>query len=70
MKTNMNKLKAKIVEVGITQEAVARMIDIDRSTFLRKVKGEGMSFTIGELHKMMKAIPLSKNEAIDIFLDE
>ncbi|GIP14359.1 hypothetical protein J40TS1_00010 [Paenibacillus montaniterrae] len=68
MKTNMQKLRGKIVEAGITQEAVADLIGVDRSTFYRKVKSEGISFTIGEVHKIANAIQLTQQEAVEIFL--
>lgn len=70
MKTNMQKLRGKIVEVGITQEAVADLIGVDRSTFYRKVKSEGTSFTIGEVHKIVSAIRLTQQEAVEIFLSD
>lgn len=70
MKLNMDKLRGKIVEARTTQEAVADSIGIDRSTFYRKIKCGGSGFTIGEIHKIVEAIPLTKQEAIEIFLTE
>jgi predicted transcriptional regulator len=68
MYVNTKKLKGCIVEKGTTQEAVADSIGIDRSTFYRKVKNQGVSFSIGEVHKLVKVIPLTKEEAIEIIL--
>ncbi|WP_353180455.1 helix-turn-helix domain-containing protein [Delftia acidovorans] len=65
----MSKLRGKIVEAGTTQEAVADQVGINRSTFYRKVKAEGVSFTIGEIHKIANAINLTQQDAIEIFLD-
>ena len=70
MKLNMDRLRGKIVEARTTQEAVADAIGIDRSTFYRKIKCGGKGFTIGEIHKIVKAIPLTRQEAQDIFLAE
>lgn len=64
---NVQKLKGKIVESGKTQEVVADMINIDRSTFYRKMRNGGEGFTIGEIHRLTEAIPLTKEESIDIF---
>lgn len=64
---NIPKLKSKIVEKGKTHEAVANAIGIDKSTFYRKLKNGGDGFTIGEIHRMEKEIPLTKEESIDIF---
>lgn len=64
---NIPKLKGKIVESGKTQEVVADTIGIDRSTFYRKMRNGGEGFTIGEIHRLTEAIPLTKEESIDIF---
>lgn len=67
MIVNIARLKGKIVEHGNTQEAVASAIGMDRSTFYRKLKDGGEKFTIGEIHGIVSAVPLSRDEAIDIF---
>ena len=67
MVVNIARLKGKIVERGNTQEAVANAIGMDRSTFYRKLKDGGEKVTIGEIHGIVNAVPLSKEEAIDIF---
>lgn len=69
MKTDMNKLRGKIVEAGKTQEAVADLVGVDRSTFYRKVKSDGETFTVGEVHKLVTAIGLTQQEAVEIFLN-
>lgn len=66
---NTNKLKGLIVERGTTQQAVADSIGIDRSTFYRKMK-KGGDFSIEEAKKMKQEIPLTDQEAIEIFLVE
>ncbi|QCJ63253.1 phage repressor protein [Lactobacillus sp. Koumiss] len=63
---NTNKLKGLIVERGTTQQAVADSIGIDRSTFYRKMK-KGGDFSIEEAKKMKQEIPLTDQEAIEIF---
>lgn len=65
---NVNKLKGKIVEMNMTQENIADRMGIDRSTFYRKMKHDGNKFTIYEIHQMVDIIPLSKEEAVEIFL--
>ena len=62
MVVNIARLKGKIVERGNTQEAVANAIGM-----YRKLKDGGEKFTIGEIHGIVNAVPLSKEEAIDIF---
>ena len=63
---NTNKLKGLIVERCTTQQAVADSIGIDRSTFYRKMK-KGGDFSIEEAKKMKQEIPLTDQEAIEIF---
>ena len=67
MVVNTARLKGKIIEHGNTQESVANAIGMDRTTFYRKLKDGGDKFTIGEIHRIVSAVPLSKDEAIDIF---
>lgn len=65
----VDKLKGAIVANGKTQEQVASEINIDRSTFYRKM-AKGGAFSIGEVSRMVDTIPLTNEEAIDIFLDK
>ena len=68
MATNMNKLRGKIKEMGFTQEELARRINLDPSTLSRKMSTAGIAFSIGEMHAIVEALELSKEEAIQIFL--
>lgn len=70
MVVNVDRLKGKIVERRTTQDEVADKIGIDRSTFYRKMKNNGKGFTIGEIHRMVDSVPLTKDEAMDIFFTE
>lgn len=66
---NVVKLKAKIVERGTTLEAVADSAGMNRSTLYRKLKNNGSKLTIGEIHKIVQAVPLSREEAVEIFFE-
>ena len=68
MQTNMDKLRGKMAENKITQEELAEKIGIDPSTFYRKMKTEGTSFTVGQMHKIVDVLDLSSTEAAAIFL--
>lgn len=68
MHTNMDKLRGKMAEKKITQEELAEKIGIDPSTFYRKMKTEGTSFTVGQMHKIVNVLDLSSTEAAAIFL--
>lgn len=60
------KLRGTIVEKSTTQEAIADLIGIDRSTFYRKMKNDG-NFTLKEAKDIKEALNLTNEEAIDIF---
>lgn len=64
---NVNKLKGKIVSLGMNVETLADIIDSDRSTLYRKLNNFE-KITIGEAKKIKEALLMSNEEAIDIFL--
>ena len=66
--TNMAKLKGKIAECGMTQEEVAERLGADSSTFSRKMKADGLSFTVEQMHKLVEILNMTPQEAIQIFL--
>jgi plasmid maintenance system antidote protein VapI len=63
----LNKLKAKIIEIGINVDALAMKIGVNRSTLYRKLNNFD-SITIGEAAKMKDVLGMTDEEAIDIFL--
>lgn len=65
---NILKFKGALAERGVTQEFVAHIIGVNPSTFYRKLASGGEKFTVGEIQRMMKKIPLTEEEAINIFL--
>lgn len=64
---NIQKLKGKIVEHGLNVGSLAEMIGIDRSSLYRKLN-KGENITCGEAIRIMKALDISNEEAILIFL--
>lgn len=68
MSTNMNILRGKMVEKQINAEEMAKKIGVDTSTFYRKMKSDGMSFTVGQMHKIAEVLCLTHDEAANIFL--
>lgn len=67
MRINTNKLKGKMVEQGMTAEEVAKKVGMNPSTFYRKIKACGLSFTVAEMYKLVDVLRLSQKDAIDIF---
>lgn len=64
---NVNKLRGKIVEKGMTVEAVAKAMGIDKSTLYRKLQA-AETITIREANAIGKILGLTMQESIDIFL--
>lgn len=67
MGINVQKLKGKITEEGLSQGNVATLIGIDRSTFYRKMKDGGRTFDIEEVGKIVEVLSLDKDETMNIF---
>ena len=68
MSTNMDALRAKMAELGISNETMAKRLGIDVSTFYRKLKSDGMTFTVGQIHAIVAVLGLTTEEAASIFL--
>ena len=68
MSTNMNLLRGKLKERGVTQQELAQKIGMDSSTLSRKLASDGLKFTVGEMHDIAATLKLSANECKSIFL--
>lgn len=62
------KLREVIQKSGYSIEVIAGKIGINPSTFYRKLKNHGNSFSIGEMHALQEILGLTTEEAISIFL--
>jgi len=67
---NINKLKGKIVENGISVEILAEKIGIDKSTLYRKMSNNGEALTVKEANQICKELRLSVGEATVIFFSD
>ena len=65
---NVARLNGKIVECGLSKEALADQMGIARSTFFRRLTGN--SLRICDIHKICEVLNLTKAEACDIFLSQ
>ena len=68
MRVDTKKLKCAINSAGYTQERLSEALSIDKSTFSRKMQSAGLSFSIGEMHRMVDILGLTNSEASEIFL--
>lgn len=65
--TDLDALKAKIEDSGMTIESIAERANIKRYTLDRRLKGEG-EFTASEIVGLTKALKLKLSERNNIFL--
>ena len=70
MAININKLKGKIVEQGMTVATLADKIGIDKSTLYRKLSNGGESMSVKEANAIVKALRLSADDAVAIFFSQ
>lgn len=64
----MDVLRGKMAEKKVSAEDMAKAMGIDASTFYRKMKSDGLTFTVGQMHQVVNVLKLSPDEATKIFL--
>jgi len=64
---NINKLKGKIVENGLTIGELAKEIGLDKSTLYRRLNNDGETFTIREANLICSVLGLTSKEVTEIF---
>lgn len=67
MHVDVNRLKGKTVERGLTGEKIAKALGIDQSTYYRKIGDGGGSFTISQAIIMSEVLSLTNEERVAIF---
>ncbi len=65
---NVRKVKGRMTEMGISGEMLAKEMNINPSTFYRKMKKEGETFTIGEIRAMKQILEFNDQQAAEILL--
>ena len=66
---NANKLRAKMVEVGLNVETTAEKAGISKATLYRRLNNPE-EITIGEADKLVSALALSCADAVAIFFSQ
>lgn len=67
---DVNKLRGKMVEKGISVVELSGKIGIDKTTFYRKINEDGENFTIREAKMIIRELELNKEESIAIFFGQ
>lgn len=65
---NVNKLKAKMVELGTNVDELSEKIGMDRATFYRRLSANGQTFLIKEADAISKELGMTREEVNEIFL--
>ena len=65
---NVNMLKAKLIEKGISISEISMKLGMHPTTFSRKMRNK--SFTIKEMALIVQILHLSAQEANDIFFSQ
>ena len=47
---------------------LAREMNMDQATFYRKMNSNGEKFTVGEMHKLIDVLGMSRESAVAVFL--
>lgn len=68
MMVDVSMLREKIDAKGISIQEFSKEMGINPSTFYRKLETDGLHFTIGQMHKAVELLALSKSDAVQIFL--
>lgn len=67
MNINVNKLKGKIVERGMSISSLAEIMGIDRATLYRKLSNDGDTMLVKDANSIVSALGLSADDAVAIF---
>ena len=67
---NVNKLKAKMVELGTNVDELSEKIGMDRATFYRRLSADGQTFLIKEADAISKELGMTREEVNEIFFSK
>ena len=66
--TDVKALVGIMEQRGKSKRATANALNINRTTLYRKLEGEGISFTVGEVRELIEFLSLTRDEVYAIFL--
>ena len=67
---NVNKLKAKMVELGTNVDELSEKIGMDRATFYRRLSADGQTFLIKEADAISKELGMTREEVNETFFSQ
>ena len=66
---NTRKLKAKMVEAGMSAQEAAARLGVNRSTFYRKLQRPDTLISVRDVRLLAEALHISIQEAVEIFFE-
>lgn len=70
MPIDTRALKAKMSSRGFTVSDLAKELDIDESTYYRRMSNDGDTFTVGEVQRIVELLRISKKMQLQFFCRE
>lgn len=68
MPIDVERIKARMSELGLTVKDVVSDLGIDESTYYRKMANNGKTFSVEQVQRLRILLDLTKQEASEIFL--
>lgn len=68
MPIDVERIKTRMSELGLTVKDVVASLGIDESTYYRKMANDGKTFSVEQVQKLSVLLNLTKQEASEIFL--
>ena len=70
MGIDIGYLKTKMKEAGRTPEQAASAMGMNTATYYRKLKSDGVKFTVDEMQRIIQYLNLTEEDAVRIFFTE
>lgn len=67
---NVNKLKGKMVENGVSVESLAEQMGLSKSTLYRKLQNPDEIMLIKDANSIIRILGLSADDAVSIFFNQ
>ena len=67
---NVNKLKGKMVENGVSVESLAEQMGLRKSTLYRKLQNPDEIMLIKDANSIIRILGLSADDAVSIFFNQ
>lgn len=67
---NVNRLKGKIVENGLSIATLAEKMGIDRATLYRRLENSGAGLLVKDANLIVELLQLTSEDAVSIFFPQ